>query len=119
MLVAVATPMAKALDSWDGGTPAVDVFWGPSIHWNTALGMYVMLLNRANSLAWAQEGIYVSYSTTLDPRAWSPPAKLLGGGERYPQVVGLEPDGTDKQAGALARFFMGGRSQYLIRFSRE
>ena len=111
--------MAKALDSWDGGTPAVDVFWGPSIHWNTALGMYVMLLNRANSLAWAQEGIYVSYSTTLDPRAWSPPAKLLGGGEWYPQVVGLEPDGTDKQAGALARFFMGGRSQYLIRFSRE
>ena len=114
-----ATPMAKAFDSWDGGTPAVDVFWGPSIHWNTALGMYVMLLNRANSLAWAQEGIYVSYSTTLDPRAWSPPAKLLGGGEWYPQVVGLEPDGTDKQAGALARFFMGGRSQYLIRFSRE
>lgn len=115
-----ATPVPKAVDSWDGGTPAVDVFWGPSIHWNTALGMYVMLLNRANSAMWTQEGIYVSYSRTLDdPRAWSPPTKLLGGGSWYPQVVGLESDGTDKRAGALARFFMGGRSQYLIRFSRE
>jgi hypothetical protein len=116
----VATPMPKAPDSWDGGTPAVDVFWGPAIHWNTALGMYVMLLNRANGANWTQEGIYVSYSKTLDdPRAWSAPIKLLGGGTWYPQVVGLEAGGTDKEAGAVARFFMTGRSQYLIRFSRE
>lgn len=115
-----ATPMAKAGDSWDGGTTAVDVFWGPSIHWNTALGMYVMLLNRASSATWTQEGVYVSYSPTLDnPRAWSLPTKLLGGGRWYPQVVGLDASGTDKEAGALARFFMGGQSQYLIRFSRE
>ncbi len=115
-----ATPMAKALDSWDGGTPAVDVFWGPAIHWNTELGMYVMLLNRAKSAMWTQEGIYVSYSRSLDdPRAWSPPVKLLEGGSWYPQVVGLESTGTDKLAGATARFFMGGRSDYLIHFSRS
>lgn len=115
-----ATPMPKAPDSWDGGTAAVDVFWGPAVHWNTALGMYVMLLNRATSAEWAQEGIYVSYSPRLDdPRAWSPPIKILGGGSWYPQVVGLQPGGTDREAGELARFFVGGRSQYLVRFSRD
>lgn len=116
----VATPMVKANDSWDRGTAAVDVYWGPAIHWNTALEKYVMLLNRATSRTWHQGGVYVSYSHTLDdPRAWSPPTKLLSGGSWYPQVVGLEADGTDKKAGAVARFFMAGRSSHLIHFSRE
>jgi hypothetical protein len=115
-----ATPLVKALDSWDGGSPAVDVYWGPSLHWNTSLEMYVMLLNRAASSAWTQQGTYISYSPTLDdPRAWSPPVKLFDGGAWYPQVVGTEADGTDKRAGEVARFFMGGRSEHLIRFSRE
>lgn len=115
-----ATPMAKAHDSWDGGTPAVDVFWGPSIHWNTAISMYVMLLNRANSASWNQEGVYVSYSNTLsDPRAWSSPEQLLRGGSWYPQVIGIQPGGTDREAGAVARLFMSGRSHYLIHFARE
>lgn len=115
-----ATPTVRALDSWDGGTSKVDVFWGPAVHWNTALGLYVMLLNRASSEMWTQEGVYVSYGSSLDdPRSWTAPAKLLGGGTWYPQVIGLDAGGTDKQAGATARFFMGGRSEYIIRFDRD
>jgi len=43
---------------------------------------------------------------------------LLAGGRWYPQVIGTAADGTDKVAGASARFFMSGRSDHLIRFSR-
>jgi hypothetical protein len=68
---------------------------------------------------WRQEGIYVAFSKSLsDPTAWSTPQRLLGGGEWYPQVIGIEPGtGTDRIAGERARFFMGGRSQYFIQFS--
>ena len=99
--------------------PVDDVFWGPSIHWNTAIGQYVMLLNRAGDDAFTQEGIYVSFSTRLDsPSSWTPPQKLLDGGAWYPQVIGLESGvGTDKVAGATARFFMGGQSDALIEFN--
>ena len=57
-----------------------------------------MLLNRAKDEHYGQEGIYVSFAPTLaDPAAWSPPAKILNGGEWYPQVAGLEAgSGTDK-----------------------
>ena len=77
-----------------------------------------MLLNRAGDDAFTQEGIYVSFSTRLDsPSSWTPPQKLLDGGAWYPQVIGLESGvGTDKVAGATARFFMGGQSDALIEF---
>ena len=39
--------------------------WGPSIHWNTYLERYVMLLNRAKDESFNNEGIYVSYARTL------------------------------------------------------
>ena len=65
------------------------------------------------------EGIYVSYSSELgNPRAWSAPARLISGGEWYPQVAGLEPGGTDSEAGELARFFLNGRSNFFIHFTR-
>lgn len=113
-----ASPIMPALRSWDSGGGTVDVFWGPSVHWNTAIDAWVMLLNRANSDTWNQEGIYISFSDRLDdPLAWSAPERLLSGGDWYPQVIGLEPlSGTDKQAGETARLFVGGRSSYTIRF---
>ena len=44
-----------------------------------------MLLNRARDENYDQEGIYVSFAPTLaDPAAWSPPAKILNGGEVVP-----------------------------------
>ena len=116
---AAGAPVFRAADGWhDDGV--VDAFWGPSVHYNTYLERYVMLLNRARDSTWSQEGIYVSYSTTLDdPTTWSVPQRLLASGRWYPQVIGLEAStGTDRAAGQRARFFMGGRSEYLIEFTR-
>jgi hypothetical protein len=111
-----ATPFFPAAASWHEFL--ADAFWGPSVHWNTFLGKYVMLMTRAADAAWSNEGIYVSYADALDdPLAWSTPKKLLSGGAWYPQVMGLERGrGTDTLAGEYARFFMGGRSDHLIRF---
>jgi hypothetical protein len=91
---------------WHDGNGAVDAFWGPSIHWNTFLERYVMLVNRARNEHDNSEGIYVSFARDVsDPRAWSAPQKLLHGGAWYPQVAGLEArTGTDKQAAQRARF---------------
>ncbi|MEW6322829.1 MAG: hypothetical protein AB1635_17295 [Acidobacteriota bacterium] len=116
-----ATPVHAAVDRWDNRTSAVDVYWGAAVHWNTALGVYVMLLNRAISNDWKQGGIYISYNPDVeDPAGWSRPTLLLNGGRWYPQVMGLTPgEGTDKVAGATARFFMSGRSEHLIRFGRR
>lgn len=113
------SPIYRVGDGWHEDS-VVDAFWGPSVHWNTYLSQYVMLLNRARDTSWAQEGVYVAFAPTLDdPTAWSTPQRLLSGGRWYPQVLGLDgASGTDKQAGERARFFMGGRSEYLIQFSR-
>jgi hypothetical protein len=79
-----------------------------------------MLLNRAKDESFTQEGVYVSYAPQLDdPRLWSAPVRLVAGGRWYPQVVGLEPGaGSDKWASATARFFVSGRSDWIISFTR-
>ncbi|MGE3579318.1 MAG: hypothetical protein AB7I25_12745 [Vicinamibacterales bacterium] len=113
------TPLVPVSKPWHDGNAAADAYWGPSVHWNTHLRQYVMLLNRAKNEAFANEGLYVSFSPVLDdPRAWSAPRKILNGGGWYPQVAGLEPGGTDKLAGQRARFFITGRSDYFIEFQR-
>ena len=113
------TPLVAPVYAWHDADERVDAFWGPSVHWNTALEQYVMLLNRAKDESYTQDGIYVSYSPRLDdPSLWTPPVKVLNGGKWYPQVVGLGPGGSDKQAGASARFFMSGRSDWVINFAR-
>jgi hypothetical protein len=116
----VGTPLVRASRPWHDGDAAADVFWGPSIHWNTYLERYVMLLNRARDDRFNNEGIYVSYATTLDdPRAWSAPRKIMNGGNWYPQVAGLEAQaGTDKTAGQRARFFLTGRSDHYLVFQK-
>jgi hypothetical protein len=112
-------PIYRVAESWHTAT-TVDAFWGPSVHWNTYLEQYVMLLNRAQDSSWTQEGVYVSFTSHLnDPGTWSIPQRLLAGGGWYPQVMGSETGtGTDREAGEQARFFLAGRSQYLIRFSK-
>ena len=113
-----AVPIFPAIEPWHDDDNDVDAFWGPSVHWNTYLQQYVMLLNHASDAAWRQEGIYVSFAPRIDdPTAWTRPVKILDGGEWYPQVMGIEDgSGTDKEAGRWARFFMGGTSDYLIQF---
>jgi hypothetical protein len=114
------TPLVPVTAPWHDGDDTVDAFWGPSVHWNTYLERYVMLLNRARNENFDNEGIYISYARTLDdPAGWSAPVKLLNGGGWYPLVIGSEiGSGTDKLAGQRARFFLTGRSDYLIEFSK-
>jgi hypothetical protein len=114
------TPLSRASHPFHDRSSRNDVFWGPSIHWNTYLEQYVMLLNRAKDDQFGQDGIYVSYSPTLsDPSRWSTPAKILNGGGWYPQVIGTEAGtGSDRHAGKRARFFMTGRSARFIEFER-
>lgn len=113
------TPLVRATQPWHDSDKRNDAFWGASVHWNTSLQRYVMLLNRTKDEQFSQEGIYVSFATRLDdPAAWTIPVKILSGGTWYPQVMGLEPgEGTDRQAGARARFFMSGRSTQYIEFN--
>jgi hypothetical protein len=113
------TPLVPVANPFHNGDFAVDAFWGASVHWNTYLQQYVMLLNRAKNEAFDNEGIYVSFSAELgNPLAWSTPRKLMSGGEWYPQVAGLEAQGTDREAGQRARFFLGGQSTRYIQFLR-
>lgn len=116
----VATPLVRSRQPFHDRTATNDVFWGPSIHWNTYLRQYVMVLNRARDDHFGQEGIYISYAPSLsDPAQWTAPAKLRSGGEWYPQIISeAHGSGTDRIAGKQARFFMFGRSEWLIAFDR-
>lgn len=116
------TPVLPAGRPWRAKEP--DSFWGPSVHWNTHLRRYVVLLNRTSGgPGWAQDGIHVAYVRDLaDPASWSKPVKLLdvedmpGPTEFYPQVIGLEREGSDTLAGRVARFFLHGLSKWEIEF---
>jgi hypothetical protein len=122
------TPIFPAARDWHQRD--ADVFWGPSIHWNTHLNLYVILLNRAQDANWTQEGIYVTFGADpSDSRGWSPPTKLLDRSNIvrdpatehgwYPQVLGIEKAQreTDKLAGRVARLFVHGQSRWELLFS--
>jgi len=118
------TPIFPVATDWHRSD--ADAFWGPSIHYNTYLNKWVMLLNRAKDKDWTQEGIYVSFNADLaDPSGWTQPVKVLDAGELekskwYPQVVGLDKGKrqTDKLAGRTARLFVAGVSKWEIVFLR-
>lgn len=114
------TPLQPTTLAWHDADDKVDAFWGPSVHWNESIERYVMLLNRAKDESYGQAGIYVSFATSLkDPRSWTTPQQVLNGGGWYPQVMGLAAgSGTDKSAGAVARLFVSGRSDWIITFAR-
>lgn len=100
-----------------------NAFWGPALHYNTYLQQYVMLLNRAGNAEWGTEGIYISFNRDLgNPLGWSVPQRLPLEMESpylaYPQVIGLEADGTDKVAGQVARLFFWGQSFWEIVFEQ-
>jgi hypothetical protein len=98
-----------------------DAFWGPSVHWNSYLNKFVMLLNRSCcSPGWVQEGVYVSFNNTLsNPEGWSEPVKILSDVGWYPQVIGLGPGGTDKLSGQTARLYVYGVSNWRLIFHRR
>lgn len=116
------SPIIKVFKAWEAADP--DTFWGPSVHWNTHLNTYVMLLNRAQGIpGWSQEGVYISYNKNIsNPYGWSAPKKILDKKEFpgwyffYPQVMGLGHGETEREAGAKARLFVGGISKWEIEF---
>ncbi|MEZ5351154.1 MAG: hypothetical protein R2762_00830 [Bryobacteraceae bacterium] len=110
------TPIHTARAPWNQVN--TDAFWGPSVHWNTAINQYVMLLNRSCcEPGWPQEGVYVSTSPDIsNPFSWSEPSKILDTADWYPQVLGTGPGESDKLAGRVARLFVGAFSQWEIVF---
>lgn len=112
-------PLWPMRRGWRHADP--DGFWGPAVHYNRALGAFVMLLNRTAAGAGdlVQEGIYASFNRDLaDPEAWSAPFRIVRGGAWYPQAVGLEEGHGDTEVGTVGRFFMAGFSAWTIEFSR-
>lgn len=113
------TPILPAKTDWHAEN--ADAFWGPSIHWNTHLQGYVMLLNRTKDMAWTQEGIYISYASRLDaPESWTVPERILTTTGWYPQVIGIGETEryTDKLSGRTARLFVHGESNWEITFMK-
>lgn len=114
-------PILQPISDWH--EPDADAFWGPAIHFNTYLQQYVMLLNHAVNAEWGTEGIYISFNPDLsNPQRWSAPQRLPLEMESpylaYPQVIGLEAEGTDKVAGQVARLFLWGQSYWEIVFEQ-
>ena len=118
------TPVFPARVEWQRAD--TDSFWGPSVHYNTYLRRYVMLLNRSCcEPGWPQEGIYISFSTgPLESARWTEPVKLMDGEEigfrpgYYPQVIGIQYGETDTLVGQRARLYISGISDWIITFSR-
>lgn len=107
----------QAEGSWH--TDQARAFWGPSIHWNTYLNEYVVVMNLSVDNAFTQGGVYITFNPRLDdPSSWTKPVKLLDETSWYPQLVGIDQPGaeTDQVAGRVARLFVKGRSNYLIEF---
>ena len=128
-----ATPVLAAESDYH--RPDGRMFWGPSLHWNSHLECFVMLLNHAVDTRLNGDGIYVSFNRRIeDPEGWSRPQRILTPDEVrtamtgssvsesklnngwYPQVVGTAKGETDKLAGRVARLFMAGVSRLEIVF---
>jgi hypothetical protein len=114
------TAIFPAKTRWERAN--ADSFWGPSIHGNTHLNTYVVLLNRACCQPrWPQEGIYISYNPDLSkPFGWTEPSKILSdigfSPGYYPQVLGTQPGETDSVAGKVARLYVHGISYWELVF---
>jgi len=119
------TPVFRAARDWQRSD--TDSFWGPSIHWNSYLEQYVILMNRACCKpGWPQQGIYISFNADLsNPGGWSTAGQLIPKSQipwspgYYPQVLGLENGESDRLAGHTARFYVHGRSEWEIVFEKN
>ena len=113
------SPILPPKVSWHESN--LDAFWGPAIHYNAYLDQYVMLLNHAIGASWATEGFYISFNPDIEnPEGWSIPQRLPvepdSPFQAYPQIFGIEEDGTDRLARQVGRLFLQGLSKYEIVF---
>lgn len=113
------TPIFPAKVSWMAAD--TDAFWGPSVHWNTYLQKWVVLLNHSCcTTGFPQEGIYASFGDHLsDPASWTAPKRILKDIGWYPQVLGMGSDGTDSRAGRVAQLWIYGHTRWEIVFSKQ
>lgn len=111
------TPVFPVANDWHSETP--DAFWGPSIHFNTFLNQYVIVMNHAINPHWEQEGVYITYNDNVsNPSGWSTPDRLPIDPQlrAYPEIIGLAKGETDKLVGRYGRLFLLGVSNWLIEF---
>lgn len=119
----LVTPVLPAVVAWQASN--TDSFWGPSLHYNTYLQKYVMLLSRSCcGERWPQEGIYIGFNDDAgNPEGWSAPKKIIENvgfsPGWYPQVIGLKEGETDTLAGHKARLYIHGISRWTVEFEKE
>lgn len=114
------TPIFPVGTAWQRAD--ANAFWGPSVHWNSYLETYVVLLNHACcEPRWPAAGIFISFNPDIsNPLGWTTPKKLMDHPPGYyPQVLGILPGETDTVAGQVARFYVHGLSSWEIVFSAE
>ena len=110
------TPIFAASVSWaDWNT---DAFWGPSVHWNTYLQSYVVLMSRSCcDVDWPQEGVYLTMNADLaDPTGWTTPYKVVDEGDWYPWFQGTGEGETSSLSGQTMHLFLRQTSEWDIVF---
>ena len=99
-----------------------DAFWGPSIHWNTHLQCYVMLVARTLPEPRLESGgnLHLLRQGSGQPQELERTEKVARP-EWYPQVLGTDVAAreTDKLCGRHARLFLHGTSREEIYFLRD
>jgi hypothetical protein len=116
------TAILAAEKTWESAEATS--LWGPSVHYNTGINAWVMLMSKTCCEAgWPQEGIYVSFNKDIaNPAGWTKPEKILDDSEIgykpgwYPQVIGSKLEETDTVAGKTARLYIHGVSRWEITF---
>jgi hypothetical protein len=117
------TPVFPVTTGWQAEN--TDAFWGPSVHWNTHLEKFVILMTRACcTTRWPSAGIYIAYAEALGaPVTYSRPELLIADpGYQpawYPQVMGLGPGETDTLAGKVTRLWIKGISMWELVFRKD
>ncbi len=99
-------------------------YWGPSVHWNSDLQKYIVVMDRSQGGNYVTQGVYMTYTTDLtNPASWATPKSIITDSQGwYPQVIGAPAiDGTDKAAGAgtslRTRYFNQGQSTLFVTFN--
>lgn len=114
------TPIFAAKAGWE--LKEANSYWGPSVHWNTNLQQWVMLLNHACCYSgWPQSAIRISFNANLAAAgSWKPAVAILDGNQLpdrpafYPQILGLDEDGTDTRGGRISRLYVQGVSRWEL-----
>lgn len=123
------TPIIPVVTDWFD--PEYEGFWGPSMHYNTHVDEFVMLMNHtgpehAPNYYFEEEGIYIASVVGLDdPGDWPSTPVLLfdpSGPPRpgwYPNVIGDGIGETDKIAGQNPRLYLQANSRFRLEFALQ